>query len=102
LATITHLEQELEQEKSAHRLVDAQLVQLKAKMAGIELTESDFEGFLNLDDSPSKSAASKEVVDNSPSKKKGIAGLGDTTMKGLKSLSKRFGDVNNKSQQTSR
>ena len=95
LAAISRLEQELEQEKSAHRLVDAQLVQLKAKMAGIELTESDFEGFLTSEESPPKSVTSEDL-DDSPSRKRGLAGLGNTTMKGLKTLSKRISDVNKK------
>ena len=84
---VDRLEKELAKEKSAHRLVDAQLVQLKAKMAGVELTQDDFEGFLTSDErSPTNETVTK--------KKQGLANLGSNTMKGLKSLAKRVSIAN--------
>jgi len=92
LARIKQLEEELEQERYAHRIVDAQVVKLKAKMAGVELADEELENYVTgkepamnsgYNDTPFRSTE----VEETPTKKKaqGLANIGAS----FKALAKR-------------
>lgn len=92
LARIKQLEEELDQERYAHRIVDAQVVKLKAKMAGVELADEELENYVTgkepemnsgYNNTPSRSTE----VEETPTKKKaqGLANIGAS----FKALAKR-------------